>query len=154
MRLSTKARYAVRAMIDLALNSEGNTVTRDEIAARQGISPLYLSHILLSLGKAELIESSKGPGGGYYLEKQPEDIIVGDIIRAVGEPLELVGCTVKDRANCKRVDTCAAHVLWLRMAEAVRDTVDGVTLADLCNEALRLTAVVEQKVELPDSMAD
>ena len=114
MRLSTKARYAVRAMIDLSLHSGDDTVTRDEIAKREEISPLYLSHILLRLGKAGLVVSSKGPGGGYRLAKSAEEITAAEIVQAVGEPTQLVACTAREMAKCRRVDTCAAHVLWTR----------------------------------------
>jgi len=140
MRLSTKARYAVRAMIDMTLNANGGAVTRDKIAERQEISPLYLSHILLRLGKAGLVVSSKGPGGGYYLAKSPEAITAGDIVRAVGEPTQLVACTSRETAGCHRLDTCAAHLLWKRLATVVRDTLDAVTLAELCQDARRLMA--------------
>ena len=135
MRLSTKARYAVRAMIDLALNCEGGTVTRDEIAERQDISPLYLSHILLRLARAGLLGSAKGPGGGYYLGKDPASIHIGEIVRAVGEPMELVSCTADSAVRCQRMDICAAHSLWVRLAAAVNATMDSVTLAELCADA-------------------
>ncbi len=141
MRLSTKARYAVRAMIDLALHGDGDTITRDEIAARQDISPLYLSHILLRLSKAGLLTSTKGPGGGYHLGREPKNIRVGDIVRAVGEPLDLVPCTAKGRDYCDRAGTCAAHALWVRVAGAVRDTLDASTLEDLCQDARSLDAI-------------
>lgn len=149
MRLSTKARYAVRAMIDLALNCENGTVTRDEIAERQDISPLYLSHILLRLTRAGLIGSAKGPGGGYYLGKDPAQIRIGDVVRAVGEPMELVSCTAPTAARCERMDVCAAHTLWLRLADAVNCTVDSVTLADLCTEAREKTRLQAQKASSP-----
>lgn len=141
MRLSTKARYAVRAMIDLALHSTEGTVTRDEIAERQGISPLYLSHILLRLGKADLVVSSKGPGGGYQLARRPADILIGDVVRGVGEPLDLVACVARGRANCQRIDACAAHLLWKRLSEVVRDTLDSVTLEELTEQARECAAL-------------
>ena len=136
MRLSTKARYAVRAMIDLAVSGgEHSTVTRDEIAGRQEISPLYLSHILLRLAKAGLVLSAKGPGGGYQLGKSTADILVGDIVRAVGEPMALVACTEQSSNKCHRADECVARLLWQRLAQTVSDTLDSVTLADLCADA-------------------
>lgn len=138
MQLSTKARYAVRAMIDLTVNGgEDGTVTRDEIAERQEISPLYLSHILLRLAKSGLIVSAKGPGGGYQLGRRPAEIAVGDIVRAVGEPLALVACTDNAYGKCSRAEECVARLLWQRLARAVSDTLDSVTLADLCDEAWR-----------------
>jgi len=139
MRLSTKARYAVRAMIDLAVNQSGDDAsTRDEIAARQEISPLYLSHILLRLARSGLIISAKGPGGGYRLGKGPAEITAGDIVRAVGEPVALVPCTHRTAAGCQRADQCAARALWLRLAKSMGDTLDGTTLADLHEDAIRL----------------
>ena len=147
MRLSTKARYAVRAMLDLALYGDEGTVTRDEIAERQDISALYLSHILLKLGKAELVVSTKGPGGGYQLAKDPSDILIGDVVRAVGEPLDLVACVEKGRSSCQRVDTCAAHLLWTRLSKVVCDTLDSVTLQDLTEQARECAALSGESVE-------
>lgn len=138
MRLSTKARYAVRAMIDLAQHGDEGTVTRDEIAERQAISPLYLSHILLRLGKAELVVSTKGPGGGYQLARIPADIRVGDIVRAVGEPLDLVPCVDRDRSTCPRAEQCAAQSLWQRLSGVIQDTLDSVTLQEMTDEATQL----------------
>ena len=135
MRLSTKARYAVRAMIDLAQHSGEGAVTRDEIAERQAISPLYLSHILLQLGKAELVVSTKGPGGGYQLARVPADIRVGDIVRAVGEPLDLIACAAGGRSACTRSEECAAQALWRRLSGVIQDTLDSVALQELTDEA-------------------
>ena len=146
MRLSTKARYAVRAMIDLAVNGgEKGASTRDEIAARQEISPLYLSHILLRLARGGLVISAKGPGGGYHLGKSPAEIRVSDIVHAVGEPITIVPCTEANNRGCRRADQCAARLLWQRVAKAVGDTLDSVTLADLCDEATRLRELPEQR---------
>lgn len=128
-------------MIDLALSGNEGTVTRDEIAERQSISPLYLSHILLKLGKADLVVSTKGPGGGYQLARQPSDILIGDIVRAVGEPLDLVACVAKGRSGCQRIDTCAAHLLWARLSGVVKDTLDSVTLQDLTQQAREFAAL-------------
>jgi len=144
MRLSTKARYAVRAMVDLAQHDGAGTVTRDEIAERQAISPLYLSHILLKLGKAELVSSVKGPGGGYQLSRPAGEIRIGDIVRAVGEPLDLVGCVDAEHSTCARVDRCAAHDLWVQLSQVVSDTLDSVTLLQLTereNELARVAPV-------------
>jgi Rrf2 family protein len=139
MRLSTKARYAVRAMIDLAVNGgESGASTRDEIAARQEISPLYLSHILLRLARTGLVISAKGPGGGYHLGKSPAEIRVSDIVHAVGEPISIVPCTDANSPGCRRADQCAARLLWQKVAKAVGDTLESVTLAQLCDEAIRL----------------
>jgi len=151
MQLSTRARYAVRAMMDLALNGEeGQAVTRDQIAKRQNLSPLYLSHLLLRLSKSGLIRSAKGPGGGYYLAKDASDISVGDIVRAVGESLSLVSC-VADEESCEAARTCAAHKLWERLAEIVNETLDSLTLADMVEETVRLEAEKERALEDQDA---
>ena len=147
MRLSTKARYAVRAMIDLAQHGDEGTVTRDEIAERQAISPLYLSHILLKLGRSELVVSTKGPGGGYQLAHSPGDIRLGDIVRAVGEPLDLVACVDLGRNSCDRADTCAANRLWQRLSTVVQQTLDSVTLAEITEEACLMAATAPEPVE-------
>lgn len=139
MRLSTKARYAVRAMIDLALHGDEGTVTRDEIAERQSISPLYLSHILLRLGKAELVVSTKGPGGGYQLARVPAEIRLGDIVRAVGESLDLVPCMDQRRSTCFRSEHCAAQSLWRQLSQVVQDTLDAVTLQEMAEQEIALS---------------
>ena len=127
--------------VDLALHGTEGTVTRDEIAERQAISPLYLSHILLKLGKADLVVSTKGPGGGYQLAKHPSEILVGDVVRAVGEPLDLVACVAPGGSNCPRVETCAAHLLWVRLSKTVRETLDSVTLEELTQQAREVAAL-------------
>jgi Rrf2 family iron-sulfur cluster assembly transcriptional regulator len=137
MRLSTRARYAVRAMIDLAANAGNAPVTRDEIARRQAISPLYLSQILAHLSRADLVASSKGPGGGYHLTRPPAEISVAEIMDAVGETTEPAPCIVRpgskcDVRSCKQVDTCAAHLLWQRLSDTISDTLASASLADLC----------------------
>jgi Rrf2 family transcriptional regulator, iron-sulfur cluster assembly transcription factor len=140
MRLSTRARYAVRAMIDLAANSAGGSVTRSEIAERQEISPLYLSHILLRLSKAGLVASAKGPGGGYLLARPADRISVGEIVSAAGEPTAPTRCVSKpsrtcEAGSCNLMDTCATHLLWQRLANTINDTLGSVSLADLCADA-------------------
>jgi len=137
MRISTKGHHALCAMVDLALHGEQGWVTRDEMAERLGISPLYLSQILRRLNKARLITATKGPYGGYQLTRAPAEIGAGEIVRAAEESLVLVPC-LEGPSVCRRVTDCAAHQLWQKLSDAVNATLDSVTLADLRDDALRL----------------
>ena len=136
MRLSTKGRYAVRAVLDLALHQTGGPVTRDEIAERQDLSTYYIAQLFLQLRKAGVIQSIRGPGGGYALARGSADITAGDIIRAVGEPLMPVACVdPADERQCPRAPVCATRLLWQRLGEQITGVVDSVTLRDLCEWA-------------------
>jgi Rrf2 family protein len=136
MRLSTVGRYALRAMVDLACYGRDGPVPGYEIAARQEVSEQYLAQLFLKLKHAGLVESVRGPGGGYLLALAPEEITAGDVLRAVEEMLAPVYC-VGDEEDmvCGRVDGCPTHWLWQRLAEAIRQTLDSVTLTALCTHA-------------------
>ena len=136
MRLSTKGRYAVRAMVDLALDVNKGPVTREEIAARQEISADYLARLFAKLVKAGLIHSVKGPGGGYVLAQSAATISAGDIIRAVDESLAPVFCVNSGtERTCQRVDGCVTHQLWERLGDTITEFVDSVSLETLCGQA-------------------
>ena len=139
MRLSTKGRYAVRAMADLALRVNQGPVTREEIALSQEISADYLARLFAKLVKAGLISSVKGPGGGYILAQSAGAITAGDIIRAVEEPLAPVYCVnAKAEKTCHRVDGCATHLLWERLGERITELLDSVTLEELREQAQQI----------------
>ena len=140
MRLSTRGRYAVRAMVDVAMHGADGPVPREQIAARQEVSALYLAQLLAKLGKAGLVESVKGPGGGYLLARPASGIRAGDIIRAVEEPLAPVAC-VDDPPDepCHRRAECVTHLLWTELGQRIEAFLDGVTLQDLCDQASELT---------------
>jgi len=143
MRLSTKGRYAVRSMVDLALHANDEPITREEIAARQDISADYLARLLTRLVKAGLISSVKGPGGGYVLAHSTAAITTGDIIRAVEEPLAPVFCVNAEAGKtCHRVDGCVTHLLWEQLGERIAELLDSVTLEELCEEASQLQQCV------------
>jgi Rrf2 family protein len=111
VRLSTRGRYALRAMIDLALHTNG-PVLRSDIAKRQEISADYIEQLFVKLRRAELIESVRGPGGGYTLAKSADQIRAGDIIRTVEGPIALVHCVApQQKVACHRVDSCVTHLL-------------------------------------------
>lgn len=141
MRLSTKGRYALRALIDLALHADEGPVLRSDIARRQEISADYIEQLFVALRKAGFIESVKGPGGGYILAQNAEQIKVGDIIRTVEGPIALVHCVApQPEAVCHRVDSCATRLLWKRLSDKVAEVLDSITLKDLCDQAHELQA--------------
>jgi len=133
MRLSTKGRYAVRAMVDLALHAQKGPVPRTEIADRQGISADYIAHLFNRLQQAGLVHGVRGRSGGYVLARDPSQIRIGEIVRAVEGAVALTDCTAPGgEAVCPRTDRCVTRRLWLKAAQAVAQTLDAVTLADLC----------------------
>jgi Rrf2 family protein len=136
MRLSTVGRYALRAMVDLACYATEAPVPRYEIAARQEVSEQYLAQLFLKLKHAGLVDSVRGPGGGYLLARGAEAITAGEVLRAVEETLAPVYCVGdEENANCPRIDGCPTHWLWKRLGEAIRQTLDSVTLSELCAHA-------------------
>jgi len=141
MRLSTVGRYALRAMVDLALNAEGEPVLCKEIAERQEVSNQYLSQLFLKLRRAGLIESVRGPGGGYVLARDAAQISARDVLRAVDETLDPVFCVDEGQElACPRVDGCPTHWLWARLGDAIHRVLDSVTVAELCQHSGQATA--------------
>ena len=139
MKLSTKARYAVRAMVDLAIHCDQEPVSRKEIANRQHISPHYMEQLFARLRDAELIEAIRGPGGGYLLRRGAEQITVGEVVRAVEEILTPAPCLgAHTRHECARVGICATRRLWIELERRETEFLDSKTLQDLCNEELQL----------------
>jgi Rrf2 family protein len=132
VRLSTTGRYALRAMVDLALHSGRGPVLRRDIAHRQEISSDYLAQLFVKLRRAGLVESVLGPGGGYMLARKADEINASDVLRAVEESLILVPCVDADSEDgCRRMDGCPTRVLWKRVGTAVIEVLDSVTLAEL-----------------------
>jgi Rrf2 family protein len=138
MRISTRGRYALRAMVDVVQHSENGPVARQDIATRQAISAYYVAQLFRQLQAAGLVEGVKGPGGGYRLASDSARITVGDIVRAVEGPVALVHCVLPDgdgEPTCERVTYCTTHSLWKQLSEAVADLLDSVTLQDLAYPA-------------------
>jgi Rrf2 family iron-sulfur cluster assembly transcriptional regulator len=129
MRLTTKGRFAVTAMLDLALRGGKNPVTLAGISERQDISLSYLEQLFSRLRRHELVESVRGPGGGYYLARTLGNISVADIIRAVDEPIDATHCGGKE--NCHDDHRCLTHDLWMGLNAHIYDYLDNVTLATL-----------------------
>ena len=130
MKLSTKGRYGMRAMLDLAQHYPDGLVLVKDVAARQGISERYLEHLFLSLKTAGLVKSVRGAHGGFALTSAPERIKLIDIIRVSEGPLVLVDC-VEDAGACPRSSKCAARDIWLEMQSALHEVLDRKTLQNL-----------------------
>ena len=131
MKISTKGRYALRLMLDIALNDAKTPVRIKDIAERQQISDKYLEQIVSSLNKAGFVKSLRGPQGGYRLTKKPEEYTVGMILRLVEGSLAPVACLDDDINNCTRADRCPTLILWEKLYDAISEVVDNITLADL-----------------------
>lgn len=136
IRISTRGRYALRAIVDVARNADGNPVPRQGIAERQNISADYVAQLFRDLARAGLVEGVKGPGGGYRLARTAAGITALDIVEAVEGPLALVECVIPEEdPPCTRIDRCATHLLWKRLSEAMTETLSSVTLEDLSKHA-------------------
>ena len=131
MRISTKGRYALRLMLDLAMNGENSVIRIKDIAARKEISDKYLEQIISILNKAGYVRSVRGPQGGYSLKKKPEEYTVGMILRLTEGSLAPVPCVEEDALLCEREGECATVEVWKRLNQAVNDVVENMTLADL-----------------------
>ena len=130
MKLSTKGRYAVRAMLDLAQHYKDGLVLAKDVARRQGISERYLEHLFISLKTEGLIKSVRGAHGGFSLTKPPDKIKLIEIIRVCEGPLALVGCVV-DASVCPRSSQCAARDVWSELQAAMTEVLGSKTLQDL-----------------------
>lgn len=136
MKLSTKGRYGLRAMIDLARYSEEEPVSINSIAARQDISERYLEQLVSLLKRAGLVTSIRGAGGGYILSKDAREISVGDILRALEGSLEPVECAAfYSSEGCLASDGCVTKYVWQKINDSINDTVDRITLDELVRES-------------------
>jgi len=132
MQLTTKGRYAVTAMLDLATNESGKPVTLDIISQRQNISLSYLEQLFAKLRKASLVKSVRGPGGGYLLDTSAEEINLTQIIEAVDENIDLRRC--QGAANCYMRKQCISHRLWCEVSSQLRDFLSHKTLQQVVDD--------------------
>lgn len=149
MKLTTKSRYGVRALFDISYHAGGLPAQIKNISERQCISPRYLEQIFLKLKKAGILGSRRGPKGGYYLLKNPDEITLYDIIAAAEGPIELVFCVrdeeskaasktkskAKKASVCELKDKCVATTVWKEMGEKIAEAFKGTTIQDLCDRA-------------------
>jgi len=129
MRLTTKGRYAVTAMLDLALHREEGPVTLADISRRQGISLSYLEQLFSRLRRQGLVESTRGPGGGYRLGRPAESIAVSDVIAAVDESVDATRCGGME--NCQAEERCLTHDLWCELSDQIHQFLSAINLATL-----------------------
>lgn len=129
MRLTTKGRYAVTAMLDLALHSQSGPVSLAEISGRQEISLSYLEQLFSKLRKRELVRSVRGPGGGYCLQRPSEDVFIAEIVDAVDERVDATNC--RGKSDCQDGAVCLTHCLWSDLSEHIRSFLQGISLAEL-----------------------
>ena len=131
MKFSTKGRYALRLMAELATRPEGENISLKDISLAQGISLKYLEQIVTPLSRAGLVKSGRGSQGGYRLARKPEEYTAGEILRAVEGELTPIHCLEDEENLCPHFDSCTTVRFWDGMNKAIRDYVDSVTLADL-----------------------
>lgn len=133
MKISTKGRYALRLMLDLALNNNGTYITLKDIAVRQEISDKYLEQIITQLNKAGFVKSMRGMQGGYMLALEPSKYTVGMILRLMEGSLSPVPCLDDGNVECNKTDDCVTIEVWKRLKDAIDHVVDSITLEDLVN---------------------
>lgn len=132
MKLSTKGRYGVKAMVDLALNYGTAPVSIKTISKRQNISEYYLEQLFSPLRKADLIKSIRGAQGGYVLNREPKDIKISDIINVLEGPIEVSDCV--DGSSCDNLQYCATRILWKKIQDSIDSVIKSITLQDIVND--------------------
>jgi len=129
MRLTTKGRYAVTAMLDLAIHATESPVPLADISQRQGISLSYLEQLFARLRRQGLVKSARGPGGGYRLNRVPEEITVVEVLNAIDEKIDTTRCGGK--GDCQDGQPCLTHDLWFDLSKQISDFLSGISLGDL-----------------------
>lgn len=139
MKLSTRARYGLRALIDLGVHSEDEAVSLQSIAARQELSLSYLEQLMAMLKKAGLVKSTRGAQGGYMLKKPADEISVGEILRVLEGGLDAVECPgIEGEGGCQGADLCVAKVVWKRINDSITNAVDHFMLSELIEESKKV----------------
>ncbi|MGL9735022.1 MAG: Fe-S cluster assembly transcriptional regulator IscR [Symbiopectobacterium sp.] len=146
MRLTSKGRYAVTAMLDVALHSKEGPVPLADISERQGISLSYLEQLFSRLRKNGLVTSVRGPGGGYLLGKNANEIVVGAVISAVDESVDATRC--QGREGCQGGDRCLTHTLWRDLSDRITDFLNNITLEELVNNQEMLDVADRQDADI------
>lgn len=144
MMLSTRGRYGIHAMYDLAVHYGDGSQSIKQIAERQTVPEAYLEQLFALLKKAKLVISNRGAMGGYRLAQPPEEITVGQVLRALEGGLNLVDC-VTEEESCGKSCACPSRVVWLKLQKGLNDVADGITLKDMIDEYICATAQGEEK---------
>ena len=139
MKLSTRGRYGIHAMYDLALNADGGPQPIKALAERGGIPEAYLEQLFAVLKREKLVTSTRGAQGGYVLARKPSEITVGDVLRALEGGLSLVDCLDEEEA-CGKSCACPSRIVWMKLRDGLNAIVDGITLRDMTEDYKRLTA--------------
>lgn len=149
MKLTTKGRYAVTAMLDLALHNDNSPVTLNDIADRQGLSLSYLEQLFARLRRNGLVTSTRGPGGGYSLSRAAEQIAVSDVISAVDEKVDNTRCG--GSADCQDQKKCLTHDLWCDLSDQIQQFLAGISLGDLMQRGVvqEVAARQDKLVKVP-----
>lgn len=142
MRLTTKGRYAVMAMLDLAIHDHGQPTPLADIAERQSLSLSYLEQLFARLRRNQLVGSVRGPGGGYQLTREPAHINMAEIIRAVDEEIDVSGCG--GRGDCQNGNRCLPHNLWMGLSAQIQQFLESISLADLVDQPDVLELAADQ----------
>ena len=129
MRLTAKGRYAVTAMLDLAVHQHEGPISLADISRRQGISLSYLEQLFAKLRKRDLVNSVRGPGGGYKLQREPSEIYVAEIVDSVDENVDATRCA--GRADCQQGEMCLSHQLWAELSDEIHHFLSGIDLASI-----------------------
>lgn len=140
MRVSTKGRYAIRFMLDLAMHNTGEPVRIKDVSVREGISDKYLEQVVSVLNKAGLVRSIRGPQGGYMLTRAPKDYTMGQILRLTEGDMVPVACLADEVNQCDRADNCVTLHFWKKLDDAISEVIDNTTLADLVEEEASMMA--------------
>jgi Rrf2 family transcriptional regulator, cysteine metabolism repressor len=144
MKVSTKSRYGVAAMVDLAQHFGEGPVALRNVAERQQVSEHYLEQLVSSLRKAGFVRSIRGAQGGYVLAKEPAEITVGDIVRAMEGPIAPVDCLLAEQGPknpyCSKTCGCIRRDIWRKMGDSISSTLDSITLENLCEDAKKIIA--------------
>lgn len=133
MLISSKGRYTLYVLVDLAKNGQNRYIPLKEIAERQNISKKYMEGILKTLVDRNLLEGVKGKGGGYKLTKEPKDYSLGEILRLTEGDLASVPCTSKTHVHCNHMESCPSHPIWQQLDNLINNYLDSITLANLLN---------------------
>lgn len=152
MKLTSKGRYAVTAMLDVALHSQHGPVSLYDISVRQEISLSYLEQLFSKLRKQALVESIRGPGGGYRLGKDANDIAVGEVISAVNESIDATKCNGK--ADCQGGEKCLTHNLWQDLSDRISNFLNSITLGELMAKQDIKTIATRQDGQQSDAAVD
>ena len=138
MKLSTRGRYGLRALIDLAVHESDGAVSAQSIAQRQNISESYLEQLIRKLKQDGLVDSVRGAGGGYCLAKPAEEISVGSVLRSLEGNLDAVECPAIEGNPCNGADACVTKFVWKRINDAISQAVDGIMISELAEESRAL----------------